>query len=177
MPRYELVRNAGEVPYEEWALRGVKAVLFDKDGTLTHANRLTLIDDVIDRLEAQELNKLFTHIGISSNNHDPAAVEALAVALQERLGIGVLALSRAAYRRKPHPQMGLAAAEQLGIMPQELGIVGDRRYTDVGFGLNVRAKAIALCEKAGDGDALFVPTLRRLEKVWVRAEQALERAA
>lgn len=177
MPRYELVRDAGEVPYAEWALRGVKAVLFDKDGTLTHANQLSLVDDVVERLEAQELHRLFTHIGISSNNHDPAAVQAVATMLEDRLGMGVLALSQSAYRRKPHPQMGMAAAEQLGIVPEELGIVGDRRYTDVGFGLKLRARAIALCEKAGDGDTLFVPTLRRLEKVWVRAEQALERAA
>ncbi|HET7529199.1 MAG TPA: HAD family hydrolase [Candidatus Saccharimonadales bacterium] len=177
MPKYELVRDAGEVPYDEWALRGVKAVLFDKDGTLTHANQLTLVEDVIDRLRGKELHKLFTHIGISSNNHDPAAVEAVAGILEDRLGIGVLALSQAAYRRKPHPQMGLAAAEQLGIAPEELGIVGDRRYTDVRFGLKLRARAIALCEKAGEGDTRFVPTLRRIEKVWVNADRAVRRAA
>lgn len=177
MQRYELVRDAGEVDYRQWAERGVKAVLFDKDGTLTHANQLDLIDDVIERLRGQELNQLFTHIGISSNNHDPKAVKDLADLLQKGLDIGVVALSRGQYKKKPHPEMGLVAAAKLGIEPSELGIVGDRRYTDVGFGINVGARAIALCEKAGEGDARFVPAIRRLEKVWVGAERAMRRAA
>ncbi|HET9721544.1 MAG TPA: HAD-IIIA family hydrolase [Candidatus Saccharimonadales bacterium] len=177
MPRYELVQSAGDVPYDDWAGRGVKAVLFDKDGTLTHANQPTMIDGVLESLQQQELNRLFSHIGISSNNPDTRAVNTLASLLEDRLDIGVLALSSAAYRRKPHPEMGLAAAEQLGVSPNELGIVGDRRLTDVSFGLRVGAGAIALCEKGGDGDALFVPTLRRVEKVFVRAEQAMRRVA
>jgi len=178
MSKYELVRNAAEVPYEEWADRGVKVVLFDKDGTLTHANQLTPVDGIIEELQKRNLDQLFTHLGVSSNNYDAAQVEAFATFLEESLGLGVLALSPAHnYKKKPHPEMGLEAARQLGVLPSELGIVGDRRYTDVGFGINVRAKAIALCEKAGEGDTPWVPTLRRMEKFWVGTERALRRAS
>lgn len=172
MPKYELVGNAGEVPYEQWAADGVRVPIFDKDGTLTHANQLQPVENVIEALKRHDLSRLFDRVGLVSNNHDAAAVETFAARLESELGVGVLAVSRAHdYRKKPHPAMGHLIAEQLGVEPHELGVIGDRRYTDVGFGIRLGAAKIALCEKAGDGDAPWVPTMRRIERVWVAADR------
>lgn len=172
MPRYELVRHAGEVPFNEWAEAGVKVPIFDKDGTLTPVNQEGLLDDVISALQQQDLKNIFEQIAVVSNNHDALAVERFRRKLEAELGLGVLAVSRAHdYRRKPHPEMGLAIAEQAGVVPDQMGVIGDRRYTDVRFGIRLGAARIALCEKLGEGDARFVPTIRRLEEAWVAADR------
>jgi len=190
MPLYETVKDAGSVDYERWAYRGVKAVIFDKDGTLTHANQLLLVDDVIERLRGQRLGELFSRIAVVSNNHDPIAVQEFAIDLTAALNLDteVLAVSRTkydgyhqkvveAYRRKPYPEMGEVVAKQIGITTREFGVVGDRRATDVRFGLNLGARAIALTEKAGEGDAPYVQLIRPIEKVWVETERLMGRAA
>lgn len=172
MAKYELVKNAGEVPYEEWAASGVEVPIFDKDGVLTEPNRPLLVDGILEALRARELSRLFKGIGIASNNHDALQVDELARTLEAELGIGVIAVSRAhEYNRKPHPEMGIRIASELGVEPNQLGVIGDRRYTDVGFGMRLGAAKIALCEKAGEGDANFVPIIRRLEKAWVAMDR------
>ncbi|HEX5448247.1 MAG TPA: HAD family hydrolase [Candidatus Saccharimonadales bacterium] len=172
MPKYELVRHAGEVPYEDWAKAGVKVPIFDKDGTLTPVNQNVLLEDVMAALRRQQLGDLFDRLAVVSNNHDAAAVDAFAKKLEEELGIGVLAVSRAHdFNKKPNPAMGVMIAEQVGVEPRELGVIGDRRYTDVRFGIRLGAAKIALCQKMGEGDSRFVPTARRIEKIWVAADK------
>lgn len=165
MKKYGLYEHAGKVPYQKWKDDGIAVPIFDKDGTLSHANRLDFVDEVIDELAAAQLPDIYAKIAIASNNHDHTQVEAFAGALRKKLGVGVLAVSRAeGYRSKPHPDMGLVIAHEFGVAPSEVGVIGDRLFTDVKFGRNIGAGAIALCAKVGDGDARWVPTLRVIER-------------
>ncbi|RYZ86865.1 MAG: PAS domain-containing protein, partial [Proteobacteria bacterium] len=62
-------------------------LIFDKDGTLSHANRLDFVDEVIDELAAAQLPDIYAKIAIASNNHDHTQVEAFAEALRKKLGV------------------------------------------------------------------------------------------
>lgn len=177
MTTYELFDHAGQVPYEHWAERGIKIPVFDKDGTLSHANRLDFIPEVVDDLR-EILPGVFPYIAIASNNHDRQHVLEFAARLEDELDVEVFSVSRAdGYRSKPHPEMARAIAGHFGVRAEQLGVIGDRRLTDVRFGRNVGAGALALCRKAGEGDTLFVPTIRRLEAGIVRTERLFGRAA
>ncbi len=72
--------------------------------------------------------------------------------------------------------MGLVIARHFGVSPNQLGVIGDRRFTDVAFGRNLGAGAVALCEKAGEGDARGVSTIRRAEDFVVRFDRRRRRA-
>lgn len=182
MFKYELVKHAGEVRYEDWAAAGVRLPIFDKDGTLTAVNDANLLEDVLSALQQHKLGRFFEKIAVVSNNHDVAAVENFGRKLEAELGVGVLAVAKnhgfdSRLNKKPHPAMGLVVAEWAGLEPHQMGVIGDRRYTDVGFGRKLGVARIALCEKMGEGDARWVPTLRRIERVWVAADRALGIAA
>lgn len=143
---YERYEHAGQIPFAEWSDSGILVPVFDKDGTLTHANRSDFVDEVINGLAAQELPDIFPDIALVSNNHDHNHVVEFSDLLRVRLGIRVFAISRAqGYRSKPDPEMGLEVAKHFDVTPDRLGVIGDRRLTDVSFGRNIGAGAIALC--------------------------------
>lgn len=178
MTKYELYKHAGVIPYADWKQRGIELPIFDKDGTLTHFNRLDLVDEVIDGMVAQEFPDIYPEISIVSNNHDHDHVEEFAELLGAKLGVGVYAVSRAqGHQGKPHPEMGIHVAEHFGLEPEQIGVIGDRRLTDVKFGRNMGAGVAALCHKVGEGDADWVPTLRVLESSIVMCERVMRRAA
>lgn len=178
-PKYELVRHAGEVNYEAWAARGIKVPILDKDGTVTAVNEDGFSSVVTDAMRDGGISELFEAVALVSNNHDPEAVKKLSKNLTGALGIKVIYVCQAdGYARKPSPQMGLHVAEILDVNPAELGVIGDRRFTDVTFGLRVGAGAIALCNRLGDHDARGVAPIRWVEEnIVVPAERALGRAA
>lgn len=164
--RYELYRNAGEIPFAQWRTeRGIVVPVFDKDGTLTHANSLEFVEEVMDGLVRQDFPDIFPEIALVSNNDCAEHVQAFSGLLRAKLGVGVFAVSLAdGLPGKPDKAMGLEVARHFGTTPERLGIIGDRYFTDVKFGRNLGAGAIALCNKAGEGDVKWVPTFRVLEK-------------
>jgi HAD superfamily hydrolase (TIGR01662 family) len=169
---YALYRHAGEVPFEQWRLAGIEVPVFDKDGTITSANREHFVDEVIDGFIAQDLASIYPTIAVVSNNNDASHVQEFNERLQDEVGVKVFSVCKAdGYPSKPDPSMGLRVAQEFGVEPSQLGICGDRRLVDVVFGRNVGAGAIALCRKAGKGDAAFVPLVRPLEAGIVRLDR------
>lgn len=171
---YERYLHAGLIPFADWKESGIVVPVFDKDGTLTHANSHDLVDEVVNGLWAQDFPDLYPDIAVVSNNVGGDHMRKFAAILRGRLGVKGSIFSVAdGYAAKPHPAMGLAVAIQFGVATEQLGVIGDRRLTDVGFGRNVGAGMIALCAKAGDGDAKWVPQLRALEAGLVAGETLL----
>jgi FMN phosphatase YigB (HAD superfamily) len=176
MLSYEIYDNAGEVSLGLWKQTGIEAVLFDLDGTLTSFHDDVLNGDVVEGLRAQGLANIFPNVAIASNSTDAAQVRKVAKVFGETLGVNVYAVSKTdagGYLPKPHPEMGKAAAQNLRVSPNQLGVIGDRRLADVTFGHHLGAGAIALCEKVGMGDAKWVPSWRKLERPIVAAERQL----
>ena len=168
MTRYELYRDAGEIPYGEWREEGIRIPIFDKSGTLSNANSMDCVESVIAGLKAQQLPDIYRNIALVSNDYDTKQVAAFGSILRQKLGVHVFTVSRedgpgTGYRRKPYADMGFAVAREFGFKTSQLGVIGDRWATDVLFGRNLRAGAVALCDKAGTGDARFVPGMRVLE--------------
>jgi len=172
MPSYELYEHAGCVPFADWKAKGIEIPVFDKDGTLTHANQLEFVDEVIEGLKQQQLSSMYPSIGVPSNNHSMEHVRAFAEKLESELDVSVFAICRGqGYKGKPSIEMGLAIARHFDVRLDQLGVIGDRRLTDVRFGRKLGVGAIALCKKAGEGDTKWVPSLRRVEAVIVGTER------
>ena len=168
MTKYEIYEHAGKVPYSEWKESGIVVPIFDKDGTLTHANQLNFVDEVVDELAHAELPDIYPNIALVSNNHDHSHVLDFSRSLERKLGVNVYAISRAGgYKKKPDPMMGFEVVKRFGVKPEQLGVIGDRLLTDVRFAHNLGAGAVALCDKAGEGDAKWVPMLRKVEALIV----------
>jgi len=172
---YELYEHAGLVPLADWKARGVEIPVFDKDGTLAHANQFQLVDEAIEGLELQGLSSIYPAVALASNNHDADHVQTFAEQLESELDVEVFTVCRAeGHPRKPDPAMGLIIARHFGVRPDQLGLIGDRRLSDVGFGRRLGAGAIALCKKGGEGDARGVPILRLGESAIVCAERLMK---
>jgi HAD superfamily hydrolase (TIGR01662 family) len=177
MSPYRLYEHAGLIDFEEWQSEGIRIPIFDKDGTLTSANNLELVPEVIDGLRCN-LSGVFSAIALVSNNQDPSQVQQLKDILQDELKVSVFAICRAdKFPRKPNIAMGLEVAKHFGVSRSELATVGDRRFTDVSFGRKLGAGAIALCKKVGVGEAKGVAPIRKLEDHFVNIERSLQIAA
>jgi HAD superfamily hydrolase (TIGR01662 family) len=182
MATYERYEHAGQIPFEEWRLKGVEIPIFDKDNTLTSFHDNAFIPGVIDGLLANGLPDYYRQIALVSNSSDGAHIAKVAEDLSQDLdGITVFPLCQAEIggrlARKPHTIMGEMVASHFNIRPDQLGVIGDRRFIDVKFGKKLGARAIALCDKVGEGDQKGVPTLRVIEGVVVSFEERLGIAA
>ncbi|HOR23532.1 HAD-IIIA family hydrolase [Candidatus Saccharibacteria bacterium] len=177
MSRYELHKNAGTVNYADWQEnKGIKIPIFDIDGTLTEHKSLVLDNEVMLGLEQQAINKIFPNIAIVSNNPNLKHVEAVSHMVAERLSVNVFSTCIAeGYAKKPNPIMGQVVANHFNVKTENLGIVGDRRISDITFAKKLGAGAMALCAKVGIEDAPFVPLVRIGERVIVVAEWATGR--
>lgn len=163
--RYEAHKNAGTVDYPKWVLeKGILVPVFDIDGTLTaHLDR-KLDENVFKGLESQNFASLFPNIAIVSNNYDREHVKYIADSVKDRLGTYVLSVCIGdGYAKKPNKQMGLVVADHFGIMPENLGIIGDRRISDVMFARNLGAGAMALCMRVGEFDGRSMRAVRWAE--------------
>ena len=169
---YELYGHAGEVPFKLWRDRGIKVPIFDIDGTLAEQDGNTINQEVLDGLLDQGFADIFPEIALASNNTDRGHVDNFSSQLGLALGVKSHSFSVGHEQpRKPSPYMGQYIADSFSVENYELGMVGDRRFTDVQFAKNFGAGAVALCRKIGDGDAPGVSLLRPLESVIVFAEQ------
>jgi len=164
---YELHKNAGTVNYKDWYDKGIVVPVFDIDGTLTEHQSTELDQKVIGGLNKQCFRDLYPEIAIA-NNYDLDHVKLVAKKAEAQLGVKALIVSIGeGYIRKPHPIMGQVVANYFDILPEQIGVVGDRRISDVTFGRKLGAGAIALCAKVGEGDAPFVGFVRELEAIKV----------
>lgn len=167
---YSTHEHAGEVPLSIWRQRGIRALILDKDNTLSDFHGTTTLPYVIQGLKEQGI-ALFPNIAVVSNGEDSKAVSEFGKRLEGELGVSVLAVCVGdGFRRKPNPDMGNAVAACLGVTPDEIGVIGDRRLVDVTFGHRLGAGAIALCNKQGESDAFGVPIVRVIEGSIVRHE-------
>ena len=165
---YELHKNAGTVNYQDWRKKGIVVPVFDIDGTLTEHRSTELDQNVFRGMASQDFPDLFPDIAIVTNNNNLDHIKLISKKTQQKLGVNVLSVSVAeGYARKPNPKMGKVVADYYDVLPEELGVVGDRRISDVTFGRKIGAGAIALCVKIGEGDAPFVGIVRELEAIKV----------
>jgi len=137
----------------------VRAVLFDRDGTLVHdvpyngdPARVRPVDDarpVLDRLRSQgvAVGVVSNQSGIGRGILTSAQVEAVDSGVRERLG-PFATWQRCPHVpddrctcRKPEPGLVLRAAAELGVLPAECAVVGDIG-ADVGAALASGARAV-----------------------------------
>jgi FMN phosphatase YigB (HAD superfamily) len=175
MWRYELHKNAGTVNYEDWKEeKGILVPVFDIDNTLTLPYNLELDKMVLSGLKKQYLSDLYPGIAIATNNVNYDHAKHIGQQLEDELDIEVFIASVAmGIARKPNREQGDIIAEHFGVKPDQLGVVGDRRISDIRFARNLGAGAMALCMKIGEGDSIGVATARKLEQMLVWYEKKM----
>jgi predicted HAD superfamily phosphohydrolase YqeG len=171
MTKVELYEHAGLVRLDRWEKRGVRVPIIDIDNTLTSFRDMTLFPHVVDGLRSQGIADRFVGVGIAADYTDKERVRKIQGLVEMELGIETYAVCAPMDSKRPDPFMGEDIADYFDIETAQLGIIGDRWLTDVRFGQNLGAGAIALCNKVGEGDARFVPLLRFLEEKIVIIEQ------
>lgn len=173
MWRYELHKNAGTVNYEDWRKeKGILVPVFDIDNTLTLPYSLELDKTVLRGLKKQRLYDLYPGIAIATNNVNYDHAKFISQKLEDELDLEVFVASVAmGMARKPNKEQGDIIAKHFNIRQEQLGVVGDRRISDIRFARNLGAGAMALCMKIGEGDSLGVATARRIEQLLVWYEK------
>jgi len=143
-PHLGVFEHAGLIPYESWAESGIKVVIFDKDSTIT-----------------------------DSNNSDREKVDRFEYDFKSVLSLPkkkILSVCKADYfngnlvKGKPDPQMGYIIADYFGVNPWQIGVVGDRFWSDTRFAINMGAGEIAQCGKVGEGDIPLGRSIRLGER-------------
>lgn len=99
---------------------GVQGLLLDIDGTLMQTHDMMPKQPVLDWIKT--MRDAGFALFIFSNNRHCARVKAFS----EAVGLPWLHLAR-----KPLQRSFFKAAEQMGLSPAELAVVGDQTYTDV----------------------------------------------
>ncbi|MBS3106937.1 YqeG family HAD IIIA-type phosphatase [Candidatus Woesearchaeota archaeon] len=125
----EAVKSINEIEFDALKRRGFKAVLFDKDNTLTEPYQKRLSPLLKKGFAA--CKKTFTssiaifsnHAGTGDdNNHETAR------AIERALGIAVIR-----HRKKKPAGMDEVSAF-FNCQPEEIIVIGDRLFTDIAFG-------------------------------------------
>lgn len=137
--------------------KGIRGLLLDIDGTLARTKDPEPSAAVDAWLREMKENGIILYI--LSNNKSPRRTESYA----RRIGCSWRHKSK-----KPSTKGFLAAAEQLGLQPHELAIVGDQIYTDVLGGL--RSGMWTLMVQSTDTYLWYFP-LRRLAELPFRFER------
>ncbi len=112
-------RTVKDVDYEELKNSGVKAVVFDLDNTIARWGEESLEDEVLDLFDC--LTKLGLKVGILTNSRRKN-IESF---------IESLPFPHIFNANKPMTNGFEKMAEELGVSPEEIAMVGDQLLTDV----------------------------------------------
>lgn len=173
MTTCDLYNHAGQVPLDVWEYRGVRVPIIDIDNTLTDFHGESLLPEVVEGLRSQNLADRFVGIGLASNGTEQRRVNYIRDLVKAELDVEVYGVSAETFPKKPNPAMGEDIAGHFDVETNELGVIGDRWWTDVRFGRKLGARAVAMCDKVGDGDAKGVPLLRIVESGLVIVERTI----
>lgn len=145
---------------------GIRAVLFDIDGTLAPWNDPTVDVEVKAALEYARKSGV-AHVGLVSNMN-PKHVERLA-AVAKQVNASTYHVPGTPSERKPSPAMIHAALKKLDVAPKEAGFVGDK-VVDVLAARRAGVARIAWVQRLGSADhpldkLLYRPAERLLK--WI----------
>lgn len=135
---------------------GIKAIISDKDNTLTE----TYSDEIMPALEPalvelrQAVNQKFY---VVSNSAGTFFYEHEARAFEEHTGIRVIRH----FFKKPWGYN--AAIAETGVNPDEILVIGDRIYTDIVFGNNIGALTVLVQPFSDKGELQGISSLRSRE--------------
>ncbi|HUB93386.1 MAG TPA: CDP-alcohol phosphatidyltransferase family protein [Verrucomicrobiae bacterium] len=140
------------IDFETWHKRhGIRAVLFDIEGTLTPWADPT-VDDVVASAMKHARKVGIEHVGLVSNMHPRNVARAAAVADQITAGTYHVPTSR--NERKPSPVMIHTALAVLGVRVEEAGFVGDK-IIDVLAARRAGVARVAWVDRLGKADHPF----------------------
>lgn len=144
-----------EIDIEEMRNKGVEAFIFDLDNTLMEPNTGFLRDDIKDWLN--NLTAQFK-VAVVSNNPIPSYEKKV----KETLDFPVYFKAH-----KPSRRFVRAALKELGVVPENAAMVGDRPLTDIWVGQRLKMVTILVDPLRKHQEHPFVQFLRKLERMFV----------
>ncbi|XP_021751259.1 phosphatidylglycerophosphatase GEP4, mitochondrial-like [Chenopodium quinoa] len=159
------ISNIGYINWEELHRRGFKAVVFDKDNTITLPYSLNLWDPLKGSMESckavfgeGKVAILSNSVGLYEFDPDYSGAEAV----ERELGIAVVR------HKVKKPGGGSEEIERLfGCKSVEVVMVGDRRFTDIVFGNRNGFFTVLTEPLTGDGENFVVKMVRKMEELVV----------
>ncbi|RYF28704.1 MAG: hypothetical protein EOO17_04430 [Chloroflexi bacterium] len=164
MKNYSVCKDFGAVPYRDWKNTGIAVPIFSIDNAIDDGASLEPTTQIIESLAAAQLPDIYSDIAFVSNSHDNASVLNFTDDIRKKLGISVLSVSRAdGYKSKPHPEMGFVIAREFNVERSALGVVGNHSNSNMEFGKNIGAGAIALCLQPNVIDDTRAPSVQSID--------------
>ncbi len=156
------VRSVREIPLELFDHHGIRLVLLDLDDTLVSRYNYGVEEEARRWLErVKEKHRVY----LVSNNKNPARVSTLA----RHLGIPFLARAG-----KPRKRSLARAADEFGVAPSQVAMVGDQVFTDV-LGGRLFGALTVLVEPVGPQRGVWLKSMRVAEKVTLKLAHLMKR--
>lgn len=149
------VERVTDINLDDLVADNIKGLIFDLDNTLMHPKTSHLPEDIEKWLD---IVKNDFKIAILSNNPYTNYVKEAG----ER--VGCVAYERAG---KPRRKAALRALKDLGLMPSEVAIVGDRPLTDIWVGQRLGMVTILVDPLLKHQEIWIIRYLRKLEKIFI----------
>lgn len=151
----DLIDHVTEITPEFLARRGLRGLLLDLDNTLVPYGSYDEAAEVI--RWATELRGAGIGIYLLSNATGKRAAFWL-----ERLGFGGVGMAG-----KPNPRAFQKGVQELGLRPEQVGMVGDQVFTDI-LGGNLAGMHTILVRPLADNALPHTKFARKLERVVLR---------
>jgi len=144
-----------EIPLDDLAAMGKKAMIFDLDNTITEWNNPVIHDRVISWFH--HLKEKGITACLVSNNSGPRVMEAA----------NILEIPFVAKATKPRRRGYIQALKLMGTLPGETVMVGDQLFTDI-FGGNRMALFTILVAPMSMREFVGTRFVRRIERITMK---------
>jgi HAD superfamily phosphatase (TIGR01668 family) len=158
----ERVRSVDEIDFQKYAQRGVRAVLFDGEGTVVPTDGWEVSLSARQRIESSGI----TNIGIVTHKKadNPTAFTQVSF-WGHQIGAEVVLIPSHKGERKPNPALVKRGIAHFDLQPNQVLVVGDKLTADVKAGNTAGTYTIKV-ERHGRADLIGDRLIRRpLERV------------
>jgi len=153
-PTY-IVERVTDIDLEELKDENIKGLIFDLDNTLMPPKTCIFPEDIAKWLDKAKVD---FKIAILSNNPDKLYVK------EAGEQIGCIAFEKAG---KPRRKAALLALKNLGLIPSQVVMVGDRPLTDIWVGQRLGIITILVDPIMKHKEARIIKFLRKMERLFV----------
>ena len=156
MPTEAPVYRATDIDFEQWAREGVKAIVWDVEGTLGQRGAEELDAGVVKVIAHAREAGVPYHALVTNKSANTKNGHMLLDGWQQQTGADAVFWPEKREWRKPNPCMPLQAMAEFDLTPRQMGAVGDKATADMasayraGFGHRAWTRAIEGNEHPGD---------------------------
>jgi HAD superfamily phosphatase (TIGR01668 family) len=155
------VEHVTDINLDDLKADGIKGLIFDLDNTIMAPKAGKLTEDITHWLEV--VRNDFKIAIVSNNPHEHYVEEASNI-------IGAPAYAKA---KKPGTAISAMALKNMGLLPTQVAMIGDRPLTDIWVGQRLGFITILVDPLIKHEEAALVKVLRKLERIFIEAPKKI----